>query len=103
MAAAALEAGIKTNSGYSGWRGHMSCVTCHVSPVTCHLSHVTCHLSHVKLFHFNIFCLKKNIIIKKKKLDTVVELVGGGSVFNKPTPSSFCCVKYFNKCHDTCV
>ena len=40
---------------------HMSCVTCKVSCVMCHVSRVT------------FFCVK------------IVELVGGGSVFNGPT------------------
>ena len=47
-----------------------------MSCVTYHLSHVTFHLSHVK----------KKI---KKIFDKVVELVGGGSVINGPTQSSF--------------
>ena len=46
-------------------------VTCQVSRVTCCVSHVTCHVSHVTFFY------------------KVVELVGGGSVINGPTPSTF--------------
>ena len=90
---------------------HVSCVTCHVSPVTCHLSHVTCHLSHVKrkknLFFFLLKkSFKKSIKVSfvtsgsrgfsvfalyiyfnlQKKLDKVVELVGGGSVINGAYP-----------------
>ena len=45
-------------------------VTCHMSHVTCHMSCVTCH----KCF----LCVEK-----------VVKLIGGGSVINEPTPSSF--------------
>ena len=55
----------------------VSGVICHVSPVTCHLSRVTCHLSK------NILYIKKN---PQKKLDKVVELVGGGSVINGTFP-----------------
>ena len=44
---------------------HMSCVTCHVSGLTCHL------------------------IKKYKKVDKVVELVGGGSVINRAYPVYF--------------
>ena len=48
----------------------------------CHVSCVTCHLSHVKLFFSNFF-------YPLKKLDKVVELVGGGSVISRAYPSSF--------------
>ena len=54
------------------------CVTRHVSRVTCHVSRVTCHVSPVT-------CKKNqqqkhlNFFIKQKKLDNVVELVGGAS------------------------
>ena len=74
---------------------NVSCVTCHVSPVTCHVSHVTCHLSHVKKI-FYIFFTKK-IIQKKilKKMDKVVELVGGGSVINRAYPVQFNLIKAF--------
>ena len=44
----------------------------------CHLSPVTCHLSPFFLFFFIL-----------KKIDKLVELVGGGSVITGPTPSSF--------------
>ena len=52
---------------------------CHVSCVMCHVSHVNCHLSHVN---------KKNYIFFNplKKLDKVVELVGGVSVINGAYP-----------------
>ena len=49
--------------------------TCHVSRVTCHVSRVTCHVSRVRFFFFFF--------------DKVVELIGGGSVINGATPSSF--------------
>ena len=49
----------------------MSSVTCHVSGVNYHLSHVMCHMSH---FFFS---------------DKVVKPIGGGSVINGATPSSF--------------
>ena len=61
---------------------HVSCVMCHVSPVTCHVSPVTCHLSLVR-------CHLKKKIILQKKLDTVVELVGGASVINGAYPVEF--------------
>ena len=66
---------------------HMSHVTCHVSHVTCHVSHVTCHMS---LFYFLFFS------------DKVVELIGGGSVINGATPSSFniACIACWFKSHD---
>ena len=50
--------------------------TCHMSCVTCDMSPVTCHMSNFFLFYFF--------------LDKVVKLVWGGSVINRPTPSSFC-------------
>ena len=56
------------------------CVMCHVSPVTSHLSLVTCHLWHVKKKRRKVFFLSL------KKLDKVVELVGGGSVINGAYP-----------------
>ena len=46
---------------------YVSRVTCHVSRVMCHVSCVTCYMLHV---------------LSWKKLDKVVELVGGGSVIN---------------------
>ena len=52
---------------------------CHVSHVTCHVTKVTCDLSHV-IFFFYIKKKKKKINALQKKLDKVVELVGGGSV-----------------------
>ena len=64
----------------------MSCVMCHMSPVTCHVSRITCHMSHVKKNYIYIYFF---LIILQKKLDKVVELVGGGSVINRPAPSSF--------------
>ena len=61
---------------------------CHVSCVTCHMSHITCHVSPVTCKN------KKNyVFIEEKKgrtkLDKGVELVGGGSVMNGPTPSGY--------------
>ena len=49
----------------------VSCVTWYASPVTCHMSHVTYHMS---------------FFYPWKKLDKVVELVLGGSVFNVAYP-----------------
>ena len=53
----------------------MSHITCHVSPVTCHLSHV----------NKKIYIL----FLSFKKIDKVVEIVGGGSVINGAYPVSF--------------
>ena len=53
----------------------MSCVLCHVSCAICHVSRVPCHMSHVT---FIIFFA-----------DNVVKVVGGGSVINGATSSSF--------------
>ena len=53
---------------------HMSYVTCHGSCVICNMSHVTCAVSDIK----------KILLL----LDEFVELVGGGSVINRDTPSS---------------
>ena len=65
---------------------HMSRVMCHVSCVMCHVSRVTCHMSKKKLyFNFLIFFL----LLFLKKLDKVVELVGGGSVINGAYPVQF--------------
>ena len=55
---------------------NVSHVTCHVSRVTFHVSCVTFHVSHVTFFFF-LFS------------DKGVELIGGGSVINGVTPSSF--------------
>ena len=52
---------------------NVSRATCHVSRVTCHVSHVMCHMS---LF-FSFFS------------DKVVDPIGGGSVINGATLSSF--------------
>ena len=46
----------------------------HVPCVMCHLSHVNCHLSHDNL-------KKKCFFSSLKKLDKVMELVGGSSVY----------------------
>ena len=54
----------------------VSHVTCHVSRVTYRMSHVTCHMSRVTFF-FLFFS------------DQLVKLIGGGSVINGATPSSF--------------
>ena len=51
---------------------YVSCVTCLLSRVTCHVSHVACHMSHF-IFIF----------------ENEVKLVGGGSVINGATLSSF--------------
>ena len=61
----------------SGVMSHVSRVTCHVSHVTCHMSHVTCQVSHVTIYLFYVFIFLE------------VKLVGGGSVINGATPSSF--------------
>ena len=63
----------------------MSLVMCHMSCVLCHLSCVTCRLSHVKIFVLKFFIL---FFLSIKKVDKVVELVGGGSVINGAYPSS---------------
>ena len=54
------------------------------------MSHVTCHMSHVYFFfiYFFYFYFYFLFFFDVKKLDKVVELVGGGSVINKPTLSS---------------
>ena len=60
-------------------------VMSNVSPVTCHLSSVTCCMSIYIYFFFmetNLYTFKSF----KKKLDKVVELVGGGSVINGAYP-----------------
>ena len=63
---------------------------CHVSHVMCHMSRVTCHMSHVKCQKKKkkkkIMRKKKKKNILQKKLDKVVELVGGGSVINGAYP-----------------
>ena len=51
----------------------MSHVKYHVSHVSCHMSGVTCHESLIYFF-------------EGVGVDKVLELVGGGSVINKPTP-----------------
>ena len=53
----------------------MSCVTCHMSRVTCHMSRVT----YIYIFFYFLFFF----------LYKLVELVGGGSVINGATPSSY--------------
>ena len=58
---------------------NMSHVMCHMSHVRCHLSRVTCNMS--KKF--------KTIFIERKKIDKMVELVGGGSVINGAYPVQF--------------
>ena len=55
----------------------MSRVTCHMSRVTCHMSRVMCHFLFFIFFYLIFFP------------DKVVELIGGGSVINGATPSSF--------------
>ena len=61
---------------------HVSCVMCHVSCVKCRLSPVTCQNNfflHNKIYITDFF-------LSLKKLDKVVELVGGGSVLNGAYP-----------------
>ena len=61
-----------------------------MSTVTCHLSFVTCHLPHVYFIFIFIFIIKKIYIYsEEKKLDVVVELVGGGFVINGAYPVKF--------------
>ena len=55
----------------------MSCNTCRVSSVMCHMSHVTFHVS------------EKEEERKEKKSYKVLRLVGGGSVIDGATSSSF--------------
>ena len=59
---------------------------CHVSRVTCHVSYVMCHLSHVKIYFLFIYKKIKKKLNSLKKLDKVVELVGGGSVISRAYP-----------------
>ena len=68
---------------------HVSRVMCHVSCVMCHVSHVTCHMS--KYYFLTFFYLKKiyGFSLYLKKLDKVVELVGGESVINGAYPVKF--------------
>ena len=65
----------------------MSCVPCHVSHVTCLMSHVTCHMSHVTCRNsfFLFFCF----------FDKGLKLVGGGSVINRPYPSTLNDIQVF--------
>ena len=70
---------------------HVSCVTCHVSCVMRHVSPVTCeNILSIKKYIF-FFNLETNVkfYCPLKKLDKVVELIGGGSVINGASPSSF--------------
>ena len=57
----------------------MSGVTCQVSGVRCHLSDVRCQMSCVRHNYYSFYLF----------LEKVVGLVGGGSVINGPTSSSF--------------
>ena len=59
---------------------HVSCVTCHLSPILCHVSPVTSLFFMLKKIHLYIYSGEE------KKLDLVVELVGGGSVINGAYP-----------------
>ena len=61
--------------------GHF--IPCYVSCVMCHVSRVMCHLSHVKIYFFYILYI---FFYPLKKMDRVVELVGGGSVINGAYP-----------------
>ena len=54
-----------------------------------HVTFVTCHMSCVTCFFFLLLFL----------LDKVVKLNGGGSVINKPTPSSLYTFHVFNTCY----
>ena len=56
---------------------------CHISGVTCHVAGGRCHVSCVTFLLF--------------LLDKEVELVGGGSVINGSTPSSYYEATYFLK------
>ena len=47
-------------------------VTCYISHVTCYMSCVMCPVSYIYIY-----------------FDKVMKLIGGGSVINGPTPSSF--------------
>ena len=58
-----------------------------MSHVMCHMSRVTCHMS--KNYFFEIFFCFFLFFLRTKKLVKVVELVGGGSVINGATQSSF--------------
>ena len=73
-------------------------VTCHMSRVTCHVSRVTCHVSHVTCQKKKIYILikKKLFFFYLKKMDKVVELVGGGSVINGAYPVQFYVTYQFN-------
>ena len=56
---------------------------CHVSCVLCQVSRVMCHI-------------KKNLFfLSLKKVDKVVELVGGGSVINGAYPVYIKYIQYF--------
>ena len=57
----------------------------------CHVSCVTCHITkYIKKKYIYIYKKKCGFIFSfLKKLDKVVELVGGVSVINGATPSSF--------------
>ena len=62
-----------------------------VSHVTCYVSCVTCHL----YFFFYKKKKKKKIVFSPlKKLEKVIELVGGGSFIKGPTPLNT--IKYHN-------
>ena len=62
-----------------GVRCQVSGVTCHLSSVTCHLSPVTCQMSIFSHF-FPIF------LKLLRKLDNLVELVGGGFRYQRGLP-----------------
>ena len=70
---------------YVTW--HMSCVMRHISPVSSHMSRVMCQLQKIYLYIY--------IIIIFFLSEKVVEQVGGGSVINEATPSSFVPIKFY--------
>ena len=59
------------------------CLTCHMSSVMCHMSCAMCHMSCA-------MCHVSRVMCHAFFLDIVMGLVGGGSVINRPIPSSFC-------------
>ena len=80
---ALVHSGPTARLSYGGRRFWVLCDAGESSLVTCHMSRVTCHMSFFSFF----FLVKKSKNLKK--MDKVVELVGGGSVINGAYPSSF--------------
>ena len=62
----------------------MSHIMCNMSHVMCQLSRVRCHVSGVTCHHIFFSFFSSSFFI-----DKVLVLVGGGSVINGATPSSF--------------